>query len=352
MSEGSVFQRKSDGLYCAKYRDASGKWKYLYRSSRADAKQALREALHDRDNGYTPPAKLTVGLYLEEYLDLLRERVSIRTWVSRESIVRRHIVPTLGDKKLANLNSRDVLGLYRVKLSEGLAPSTVLRIHAILTQAMREAVRSKYIRTNPMDDVKPPKQYRQEIDVLSPQQVKRLLETVSGDRYECIIVLGATVGLRIGECLALRYEDVDLAKGTLNIRRTLWCGKSYPTKTPSSRRTLKLPAIALDALTRHIADNNITGGYLFTSRTGNPVDAPSLWRRFKPILERAGLPESLSYHKLRHGAASLLLSQNVPIPVVSNYLGHSNPAITMRVYAHMLPSTNGIAASAIDSLLT
>src|SRR5215211_7322014 len=98
MSEGSVFQRKSDGLWCGKYRDNTGKWKYLYRSSRQDAKQALREALHDRDNGYIPPAKLTVGFYLDEYLDLLRERVSIRTWVSRESIVRRHIVPTLGDK--------------------------------------------------------------------------------------------------------------------------------------------------------------------------------------------------------------------------------------------------------------
>ena len=199
----------------------------------------------------------------------------------------------------------------------------------------------------------PPKEYRREIRVLTPQQVKQLLDAAHGDRLEAAYVLPATCGLRQGECLSLRFEDIDFARRTLEIRRTVWRNRVYPPKTPRSRRTIKLPQIVLDALRRHARNNDgATEGWLFPTKHGNPVDAHNfIHRPWKRMLRKAGLPETTRYHDLRHGAASLLLSQNVPVPVVSNYLGHADPSITLRVYAHMIDGMDEIAATVMDDML-
>jgi integrase len=261
--------------------------------------------------------------------------------------------PTVGAKKLGTLTGDDVRKLYRQKLREGLASSTVKRIHELLKQGLRYAMRLKYIHANLLADVKPPTVKTREMEVLTPEQVKRLLDTVRGHRWECVVVLGAVCGLRIGETLSLRYEDLDLQAGLVRVRRTVWRYNVYPPKTPSSRRTLKLPQIALDALTRLSENNdNPSEGWLFPSKNGNPTAPGSFWCwGWKQMLRKAGLPEPLTYHQLRHGAASLLLNQNVPVPVVSKYLGHSNPGVTMRVYAHIIDGTSGMAADGMDEAL-
>jgi len=197
------------------------------------------------------------------------------------------------------------------------------------------------------------------MEILTPDQVKRLLACCHGDRLEGVYVLGATCGMRIGEVLGIKWEDIDLDKGTLMIKRTIWRGRVLPTKTNSSRRTIKLPTIALEALHRHKADldgHSQRGieypGWVFPTAKGNPHYAANFYRHnWKPKLKVAGLP-SITFHQLRHGAASYLFSQRVPIPVVSKYLGHANPSITLSVYSHMIDGDEGIAGSAIDSILT
>jgi integrase len=134
MSEGTVSQR-SDGRWCAKYKDARGTWRYLYRKSKVEAKKALWQALKDRDEGITPPSKMTVGIYLDEWLEDMRATVSRRTWMTREGFVRNHIKPAIGKIKLASLTADDVRELYKRKLAEGLAGSSVRRIHELLSQA-------------------------------------------------------------------------------------------------------------------------------------------------------------------------------------------------------------------------
>jgi integrase len=217
---------------------------------------------------------------------------------------------------------------------------------------VRDAVQEKRIRTNPLEDVKPPKQSRKEKDVLTPDEVRRLLDAVSGDRFECAFYLCALVGLRIGECLALRFENVDLQAGTISISRTLHNGECTAPKTHSSRRTLTLPQKALQALVRLCEDSGNPSDYLFATSTGKPVDVSNFYKwTWKPALRRAGLPESITPHQLRHGTASLLLNQNVPVPVVSRYLGHANPGVTMKVYAHMIDGMGGMAADGMDAAL-
>ncbi len=216
---------------------------------------------------------------------------------------------------------------------------------------MRDAVRSKYIRSNPLDGIKPPKDVRLEPDVLTPEQLLHLLDTVRGQRFECAYVLGALCGLRIGETLALRWDDVDLDRGTLQVRHTLWYGKTSQPKTPSSRRTLTLPQRAVEALVR-LRNQSDGGVYLFATSTGNPVDASNFYRwSWRPTLRKAGLPETLTPHKLRHGAASVLLNEGVPLPIVSRYLGHANTGVTARVYAHVLDGTPHVAAEAMNRML-
>lgn len=351
-SEGSVYQRK-DGRWCAQYRDAKDKTRYIYRKTKAEAKKALREALKDRDDGFVPAERLTVGMYLDEWMDERRNTVSARTWGVQESIIRCRVKPHIGDKRLCKLAPADVRGLYRRLIKDGLTPSTVGNVHVIIKGALRDAVRDKSIRANPVDDVKPPKQERKEKDVLTPDEVRRLLDAVSGDRYECAFYLLALTGVRIGECLAVRFDALDLEAGTITISSTLHHGECLQTKTASSNRTLTLPKRALQALVRLCeSGGNPSSGYLFATGNGKPVDVSNFYKwTWKPALRKAGLQESITPHQLRHGTASLLLNQSVPVPVVSRYLGHANPGVTMRTYAHMIDGTSGMAANAMGDAL-
>jgi integrase len=182
-------------------------------------------------------------------------------------------------------------------------------------------------------------------------EAKKAQREALADRDEGVFYLCSLVGLRIGE--ALRYEDVDLERGTIRVERTLHEGECSAPKTSCSRCTLSLPQRALEALVRHCGGrNNPTTGYLFATASGKPVDLSNFYRwSWRPALRRAGLPETLTPHQLRHGAASLLLNQNVPVPVVSRYLGHANPGVPMKVYAHMIDGTSGMAADGIDEAL-
>ena len=352
MHEGSVYQR-SDGRWVAKYKDIQGTWYYLYRKSKTEAKQALRQALRDRDEGISPNS-LTVGAFLDSWLEDMQDTVSHRTWLNHECIVRLHLNPTIGANRLAKLGPKHLHNLYRAKLADGLSRGRVRKIHVTLNRALKDAVRFRYISRNPAAEVSPPQEYQREIHVLTPEQVKQLLTAARGDRLEAAYVLPATVGLRQGECLALRYEDIDFKQGTLKVRRTVWRNQVYPPKTPHSHRTIKLPTIALDALKRHREKSNGASdeGWLFPTKNGNPVDAHNfIHRPWKRMLRKAGLPETTRNHDLRHGAASLLLSRGVPVPAVSSLLGHRDSSITLRVYAHMIAGMDGVAAQAMDDLL-
>ena len=354
MSEGSVFQR-ADGRWVAKYKDARGTWRYIYRKSKGEAKQALRAALRDRDEGISPN-KVTVAVFLDEWLESVKDAVSYRTWLNHECIVRLHLKTEIGTARLVKLTPKGIHDLYKSKLAEGLSRGRVRKIHVTLNRALKDAVRWRYISRNPAAEVSPPQEYQREISVLTPEQIRQLLSAARGDCLEAAYVLPATVGLRQGECLSLRYEDIDFEKGTLKIRRTVWRNQVYPPKTPHSRRTIKLPRIALDALKRHRDNNDDASaeGWLFPSKHANPVDAHNfIHRLWKRVLSKAGLPESTRYHDLRHGAESLLLSQSqgVPVPAVSSLLGHRDSSITLRVYAHLIDGMEGMAANAMDDLL-
>jgi integrase len=241
--EGSITRRK-DGLYMARYtvETATGaKRKAVYAKTRKEVSEKLNKALADASRGIIADGgPKTVGTFLTSWLeDSVRGSVRKSTYDRNESLCRVHLVPGLGRNKLKTLGAHDVAGFYRRKLDEGCIPASVRKMHETLHKALKQAVRWGYMMRNPADDVDPPKARAEEVHPLTQDEARRFLDTVRGDRLEALYVVALHTGLRQGELLALRWEDLDLEARTLQVRRTVTKdgGKLGigPTKTAKGR---------------------------------------------------------------------------------------------------------------------
>jgi integrase len=227
------------------------------------------------------------------------------------------------------------------------------------------AVMDGLIPRNVTESVKPQQPSREEMCPFAPEQAKLLLQVAdeSGDRLEDLYVLAIHTGLRQGELLGLKWDDVDLEDGSLQVRRTLAITKAATSpKTTGSRRSVKLTSNAIEVLKRHLecqlGDIDRVGslwsenGLIFASESGEPHNRHKLIRRsFKPLLKRAGLPQ-IRFHDLRHTCATLLLTRNVNPKIVSEMLGHSSIAITLDTYSHVPPNMRDQAAAAMEEALS
>jgi integrase len=202
---------------------------------------------------------------------------------------------------------------------------------------------------------------------LSAEEARRLLDAARGDRLEALYVLAVHTGMRRGELLGLKWEDVDLDGATVRVLRTLTRkgkGGSYglgEPKTKKSRRTVRLTQRAVEALRSHRArqaEEKLRVGSLYQDQSlvfagegGGFINPSNLRQRsFAPLLKRAGLPQT-TFHDLRHTCASLLFQKNVHPKFVQELLGHASVAITLDTYSHMLPGMGGEAADAMGEAL-
>jgi len=342
---GSVYTRK-DGRVVGEY-DANGKTRYIYGKDETEVANRVAEAIKNRDSGIDSE-NMTVGGYLERWLTTIRDTIRVGTWKQYEMIVRLHIKPSLGSVRLEKLNALQVQSFYRERLDAGLSPRRVQYVHVTVRKALKDAVRWRLVPYNVADAVTPPRPTKPEITPLSAEQVKVLLAAARGDRLEALYVLAVTTGMRIGEMFGLRWSDVDLEAGTLQVRRIVAAdGTVNAPKTASSRRTVRLSGLAIRALNKHPR----SAEWVFASTAGTPVGVCNFHKNsWRPLLTRAGLPHR-RVHDLRHTAATLMLSRSVPVKVVSEMLGHADVSTTLSIYAHVLPDMQGGAARAMDDLL-
>jgi integrase len=356
--DGSVYQRK-DNSWCAQYRVETltgRKTKYLYAKSEKEAKKRLRGALAEvarHGGGVVPDAgSLKVAGYLDRWYEAHSRTVRYSTARRYEHNIRLHLKPSIGSVKLAKLNALHLEALYAEKLKAGYSPRTVQYVHATIHKALRQAVRWSLIAFNPADSVVSPKAKRTEITTLTREQVRILLDTARGDDLEALYILAVTAGLRIGEILALQWQDVDLENGTLKVQRTISYGGAIEApKTPDGKRSIKLSQAAVQAL-RCRRERHESGTWVFASQAGTPYCSQNIHNRhWKPLLRRAGLPSSMRFHTLRHTNATLLLEQNVNPLVVSQNLGHSDVSYTLRTYTHPSDDIRARAARAMDDIL-
>lgn len=347
--EGSVYRRK-DGWWVGQYKvhtPNGTKTKYIYSKTRKGAATKLSKAIAERDSGLAYDCgSMKVGEYLDRWLDSTRGTVRERTWIRAEVDVRVHLKPTLGKTRLDRLDPLQLQSLYRVKLDSSLSPRSVRIIHATLHKALTQAVKWSLIPRNVASLVELPKDSRKEINALNERQVKRLLAAVEGDKLEALYVLAVTTGMRSGELLGLRWEDVDLEAGTLQVRRTVFNGRIEAPKTSKSRRNIKLTSNSVQALRVHPR----VGEWIFCTGVGTPISVHNLYNRsWKPLLKKADLPH-IRLHDLRHTCATLLLTKGVHPKIVQELLGHSSISITLDTYSHVLPNLQERAVEAMEDI--
>ena len=369
-NEGSIYKR-SDGRWAATvtlgHEGGKRKRKTYYGETRKEAQEQLTAALRTIQQGLPiTNDRLTVGRYLERWLnESAKPTIRPKTYHSYAQLIRLHLTPDLGHIVLGKLTPQDVQEFVNRKLKVGLSARTVQYLHSVLRRALGQALKWGLVPRNVATLVDPPRVRRTDVRPLLPDQARLLLEALRGDRLEALYTVALAVGLREGEALGLRWQDVDFEKGTLSVRVALQRieGKLQlvEPKTLRSRRSILLSDSTLGALRTHharqLAERLQAGerwyesGLVFTSRTGTPLLARNIVRHFKGVLRKAALPDQ-RFYDLRHTCASLLLAQGVHPRVAMEILGHSQISLTMDTYSHVIPTLQKEAAGRMDDLLS
>jgi integrase len=363
-NEGSIFPYH--GRWAAAISISGGRRKYMYGRSRDEVRRLLAEALAARESGTLNDARgMTLGAFLDTWLNEVA-KPSVRHWTYKgyEVHVRLHLKPTLGRLALDRLEPAHIQRLLNEKVKSGLSPKSVRYIRGTLRTALNHAVRWGYISRNPAAVIDGPRVEPYEAKAFSVEESRKFLDAIKGDRMEALYSVALTMGLRQGEALGLRWQDIDLQLGTLQIAKQLQRidgeFQLVEPKTKRSRRILALPAVAIRQLRDHSdrqqAERRLGGvkwndwGLVFTTTAGKPVDGTVVSHQFHRILDRAGLPQR-RFHDLRHSCATLLEAQKVSARVAMEILGHSQISVTMNMYTKVVTALKRDAANRIDELV-
>ncbi|MDI3269345.1 MAG: site-specific integrase, partial [Bacillota bacterium] len=311
------------------------------------------------------PSRETLAQFLHRWMETVQKH-QVRACTYEEYAKMIRIAPTLGPIRLDKLQLAHLQALCATKLQQGLSANTVRIIHAILRKALAQGVKWGLLARNPAEAVDRPRIQRRDMPTLSVEEVQAFLAAAKEDRLYALYVLAITTGMRQGELLGLRWEDVDLKAGRLYVRRQLvWLRYAEPAlsepKTAKGRRTVELPGLAVEALRQHrkqqAKERLLAGpawqdwGLVFTTRLGTPIHPSNLrTRSFQPLLKKAGLP-LIRFHDLRHTHASLLLAAGVHPKLVQERLGHATVGITLDVYSHTVPPLHRQVVGIVEGLL-
>jgi integrase len=363
--EGSIYLRK-DGRWAASISLDGGKRKTFYGKTRKEVQEQLKKGLHLQQQGtLVVSPRQTVEQFLTHWLEKAHKpTIRIRTYLRYQQHLRVHILPAIGHYQLQKLSPQHLQAFYTLKLEEGLSARTVSAFHSLLHKALDTAVRWNLLSRNVCDAVSPPRPKRHEIHTLTPEQAQQLLAAVSTHRLKILFILALTTGMRLGEMLGLKWEDI--IDGTLQVRRTLYYinkvgFEEAEPKTEKSRRNIILPAFVVEELKQHrirqLAERLKAGeswqehNLMICTVTGDYISPGDISAKLlRGILRKAGLPR-IRFHDLRHSAATLLLSMGVHPKVVQELLGHSQISMTMDIYSHVLPSMQKEAMEKINTLL-
>jgi integrase len=356
-------------------RDESGrkrqKWVGGFRTKK-DAEVALAEALGRVHTGtFTDPGGLTVGQYLEQWLDGIAPSIREKTAASYADLLRGHAIPRVGRLRLGDLTAPRVGQLYAELQTSGsrrgtggLSARTVAYVHRVLSHALKDAVQAGLIARNPAAFVRAPRAPKPDTETWSAEDVSAFLRSVEHDRLYALWALLATTGMRRGEALGLKWDDVDLDECRVMIRRGLVLAgakvlESAP-KSAAGARLVVLHPKTRDALRVHrtqqleermaAGPDWEAGSYVFTTEIGHYLYPDRVTKQFGKHVEEAGLPR-IRLHDLRHTVATLALTAGVHAKIVQELLGHSSITVTLDTYSHVTPGIHEKAALAIGALI-
>lgn len=376
VGEGAIYETADGRLRGSLLVDLpNGNQKRVYVSGRTRADVSHKLDAKRKEAAVGDVTAETLAEYLPRWLAATKARVrpatfldygySVDYWLKGGAV-------NLGKRRLTKLAPADI-ETRMAELTATISASTAVHARRVLRRALNDAIREGILNRNAAVMARPPRVPRAEMKTLTAAEAQRFLTATASNRYGPLYALALATGMRRGELLGLSWDDV--AAGSLVVRRGLAtaglvtdeAGHKRMTwtlaepKTAKSKRTVMLPAVAVDALKRQRsrqAAAKLAAGtawqdrdnLVFTSETGEPIPPANLSAAFRKTLERLGLP-AIRFHDLRHTAATLMLANGVPLKVVSETLGHSTIAITADVYAHVTPDLRREAAAAMDRAL-
>jgi integrase len=338
-------------VYDVRFRDPDGQQrkKTFRKKGDADRYAATVEADKLRGQYVDHSDRTTVAEYARAWAAARPHRPTTARRVS--SSIETHIAGTrLGDRRLTVVRPSEVQA-WASDRAQVLAPSTLRNLVSLLRSIYASAVLDRLAASSPVVRVALPRHERARVIPLTVAQVQELVDAMPA-RNKAMVLTQAGLGLRIGELLSLRLEDVDFLRRTVRIEWQIAPGakmRSEP-KTPRSRRTLPLPQVVADALAAHIAACPPgADGSLFTTRTG------AVYRHdyygsmiFAAAVKKATLPDGTTSHDLRHHYASVLLAAGESVIAVAERLGHENATLVLSTYGHLMPDSEDRTRRAVD----
>ena len=345
----------------------------IYGDTQAAVRKEMTAILREIDRGtYLTPQKITVGQWLDEWLDTYAvTQVKPLTYQSYAAVIKNHLKPAFGAVSLQSLRGSHVQKLYNEMLAKGRNAKTVINVSAVLRKSLDVAMKQGLITSNPCDAAELPKAMRKEIKPLTDAEIPLFLEQIEKHEFRNAYAMCLFAGLREGECLGLSWSQVDFEKGRITVSQQLQKTKSghveyYIADTTKSGkpRTIEPPAICFDYLRdekRRQAQNKLKAGELwnnewnlvFANGVGRYIEIETFYRKFKKVVAAIGRPDA-RVHDLRHTAATVAIASGADIKSVQSLLGHATAAFTLDVYAHtseaMMKDTAARMQSYYDNL--
>ena len=371
--EGSIRKRKDgrwEGRYTAGHDPETGKaiYKNVLGKTQAEVKQKLKQAIGETQAlDVTKVGKYTVGEWMEVWFhDYAKIKVRPSSHQTYQGYIHNHIRPNIGEIPLEKLTSLDLQKFYKKLLTtgrvdrveakgqpKGLSAKTVRNIHQILSSALKLAQEQRLILTNPGDGCALPRVEHQEMKTLTTVQLASFFREARESGVFELYYLELATGLRRGELLGLKWEDIDLERGDLRVRRQVSRINGEvveaPLKTKNAYRTLPMAEDTVSVL-REQRKKVGNSPWAFPSPNGGPISPDSVLHMLHRVLKRAGLPK-VRFHDLRHTFATLALQNGVDVKTVSGMLGHFSAGFTLDTYAHITSAAQRQAAQTMGSVL-
>lgn len=386
---GSIYKRASDGRWVGAVNlgDVGGKRirRVVYGDTQAEVVDKITRIREEHRQGLPVASDAqTVADYLAAWLEnVARIRLRPNTFAGYADTVRLHLVPALGKLKLHDVTTDHVEALFKRKLDDGLSPSTIRGMRAVLRTALQASVKKGRLARNVAALADVPRLTATEIAPLSVEQTQKLVTSMRGHRLEAAFLVALVLGLRRGEILGLTWPAIDLDSGMLHVQQQLqlldrkdvdalppklrgsieWITEKYalaPLKTAKATRSLDMPRLVVDALKARKAQQAVhrlaagatwkeTVGLVFTDDAGMPVTGSMITHAWEHVLEGAQLPRK-RFHDARHGAGTTLLDLGVDLKTISAFLGHSTIKLTADTYVHARRVVLRDAAKKLDKL--
>jgi integrase len=350
---------RKDGApsYHVKYRAGDGRvrWERFANAKDAKARKAEVELELARTQGrWTPPVKVTLHEYAEQWLNARASALRPSTTSEYRRILQREILPRFGHLPLAAITRSQLKAYSAERAAEGLSANTIRNHLAPLRALLASAVDDELLRANVAARIRRAGQPQRELRPPSREQVEALIASARTPEVSALFTLAASLGLRRGELFALRWDAVDFAAGLVRVIVSNDRGVITPTKTAAGERIVPMFGSARLVLLEQKARSSWSHAHdlVFPTVVGTPQNpATAVERELRHALRRAGLPRlAFRFHDLRHYAVSQLIAQGASILQVARVAGHSDPSVTLRVYGHLMADGLAEAARRYDPL--